>query len=101
MMPINQYGSTDSGLGGAWGGALDFLDLGLNKWAQIEQVNALKDSNPKAQNQLAEVDQQPLPVVHQPAPKPAETMVFGLPQKTVIAGFAVLLVVGLALRGKA
>ena len=101
-MPINQYGSADSGLGGAWGGALDFLNLGVNSWAKIEQVNALKDSNPRTQNQLAEVDQQVQPVVHQPvATAPAQTMVFGLPQSTVIAGFAALLVVGLLLRGKA
>ena len=66
MMPINQYGSSDSGLGGAWGGALDFLNLGVNSWAKIEQINALKDSNPRTQNQLAEVDQQVQPVVHQP-----------------------------------
>ncbi|BAJ02158.1 hypothetical protein [Shewanella violacea] len=97
MMPLNQYGSTD-----IWGGTKDFLDFGLASWAKIEQVNAIKDSNPHTQNQLAEIDQQIQPVVHQPvATPPAQTMVFGLPQNTVVAGFAALLVVGLLLRGRA
>ena len=100
MIPLNQY-SESSGFGSFVGGTKDFLDFGLSSWAKIEQVNALKDANPNTQNQLAEIDQQPAPVVHQTVAQPAsETMVFGLPQKTVIAGFAVMLAIGLILRGK-
>lgn len=100
-MPLNQYGGSDSGFGSFLGGAKDFLDFGLTSWAKIEQFNAIKDANPNAQKQLADIDQQPAPVVHTTVAQPAsETMVFGLPQKTVIAGFAALLVVGLVLRRK-
>jgi hypothetical protein len=101
MMPLNQYAGSGSGFGSFLGGTKDFLDFGLTSWAKIEQFNAAKDSNPNAQKQLADVDQQPAPVVHQTTAQPAsETMVFGFPQKTVIAGFGLMLVAALLLRGK-
>jgi len=101
MVPeLNQYGSTETGWGNFIGGTKDFLDFGMDSWGKIEQINAIRDSNSSNQNQLAEVDQQVQPVVHQaPAAAPAPTMIGGFSQKTIIGGLVAVVILGLIVRG--
>jgi hypothetical protein len=97
---LNQYAEDAAPTNWAYG-AKDFLDFGLNSWAKVEQINAVKDTRKTSANPLADVDQQPALVVSKQEAAPAgEVMVWGYPQKNVIAGFGLLLIVGLFLRGK-
>lgn len=102
MVPaLNQYGSDGMDFGSFLGGTKDFLDFGMDSWGKIEQINAVRDSNSNSQNQLAEVDQQVQPVVHQAPVTPAPTMIGGFSQKAIIGGLVAVVILGLIVRGNA
>jgi hypothetical protein len=95
----------------AWGNFGGFVNSALGNamdlYAQYEGVQAMKNAAGvarKEQSQTAELENGAAVVVdatkaQQPAyTKPAETMVFGFPQKQVITAFAGLLVVGVLLK---
>jgi len=94
------WGDMGAGVNSALGSA-------MNLYGQYEQIQALKKSagvtQVEKQNQTEYdngaavlVDTPKIPAI--PNNKPAETMVFGFPQKQVIMGFGALLVVGVLLK---
>ncbi|AAD43550.1 virion structural protein [Pseudoalteromonas phage PM2] len=87
-----------------WGNVSTGLDALISGWARVEQIKAAKASTGQGRVEQAmtpELDNGAAVVVEAPkkAAQPSETLVFGVPQKTLLLGFGGLLVLGLVMRG--
>ncbi|MEC4091146.1 hypothetical protein [Pseudoalteromonas rubra] len=91
----------------AWGNMIDSaLGTAMTYWQQVEQIKAMKNADGSGQKQQAntpELDNGAAVVVEPPkkptaATKPAEPMLFGMSQKTVLMGAGAALVALLVLR---
>lgn len=90
-----------------WGNVSTGLDALIGGWAKVEQIKAAKASTGQArveQSMTPEYDNGAAVVVEAPKRQTtaaaSETLVFGIPQKTLLMGFGGLLVLGLVMRGK-
>ncbi|TMO62860.1 hypothetical protein [Pseudoalteromonas aurantia] len=94
--PPTQQSTWQSSVGGVLGDA-------LAAWGQVERIKAVRNSGGAQQNDkknTVELDNGAAVVVEAPKTTAAkqETMVFGVPQKTLLMGFGGLLVLGVFMK---